>query len=141
MLHLNHVSTAGAATSDDFIKKASGRYYTGESVGRQLARTVARSYAASNNCGEEICVVDPFGGDGRLLAWLMDAWTELHLPRRAWRLQLWDITDIGFAVAQQRFNKLRVDGLDVECELIVGDAFRQGPAHASNFDIVITNPP
>ena len=141
MLHLNHVSTAGAATSDDFIKKASGRYYTGESVGRQLARTVARSYAASNNCGEEICVVDPFGGDGRLLAWLMDAWAELHLPRRAWRLQLWDITDIGFAVAQQRFNKLRVDGLDVECELIVGDAFRQGPAHASNFDIVITNPP
>ncbi|QXI34382.1 Alw26I/Eco31I/Esp3I family type II restriction adenine-specific DNA-methyltransferase [Pseudomonas promysalinigenes] len=141
MLHLNHVSTADAPTHDNFIKKASGRYYTGESVGRQLARTVARSFAATSDLSEEICVIDPFGGDGRLLGWLIDAWAELCLPRRKWRLQLWDISDLGFDVAREKFDKLRQDGLEVECDFIVDDAFRYGPTCDARFDIVITNPP
>lgn len=129
------------ATPDEFVKRASGRYYTGEPVGRRLARAVAQSYAASSNHDAAIRVIDPFGGDGRLLGWLLEAWSDLGLPRRLWRLHLWDLTDIGFSTARGRLDQLRAQGFDVECEFIVGDTFRRGVAHTADFDIVITNPP
>jgi Alw26I/Eco31I/Esp3I family type II restriction m6 adenine DNA methyltransferase len=85
--------------------------------------------------------LDPFGGDGRLVAWLLEAWHELSLPPRSWRLQLWDLTDAGFHVARERVNALRNLGIQVRCDFVMGDAFRHGATHTTSFDIVITNPP
>lgn len=141
MLHLNHIGTKTAEPSGELMKKASGRYYTGEPVGRRLANVVARHLAVSCQGKYEIRVLDPFGGDGRLLIWLIEAWTSLSLPKFSWRLELWDLDNAGFDVADFHVQRLREQGVDVTCEYIVEDAFHRGLSCSKKFDAVITNPP
>jgi len=141
VLHLNHIGTKIAGSDGELMKKASGRYYTGEPVGRRLANVVARQLAISCQGKHEIRVVDPFGGDGRLLIWLIEAWIDLSLPKSAWRLELWDLDNTDFGVANSHVQRLREQGVDVVCEYLTADAFHRGVACSKNFDAVITNPP
>lgn len=141
MLHLNHIRTKIATPTNKLMKKASGRYYTGEAVGRRLAQVAARALAASWQGQHEIHAVDPFGGDGRLLVWLVEAWIDLSMPQCAWRLELWDLNNADFIVAKAHIELLRNKGIDVTCEYIVADAFQRAINSTNTFDIVITNPP
>ncbi|MFM4844504.1 Alw26I/Eco31I/Esp3I family type II restriction adenine-specific DNA-methyltransferase [Aeromonas caviae] len=141
MFHLKKIRIAKAASTEAFIKKASGRYYTGELVGRRLAKTVISAFAASNRFSQNVSVIDPFGGDGRLLVWLLEAWEQQCLPPCSWRLELWDLYDTDFNTAKANLERLREHGFDIECSFKVGDAFQRGRTEFSKFDIVITNPP
>lgn len=142
MFHLDKIRIAKAASTEAFIKKASGRYYTGEPVGRRLANVVVSTFAASNSrFSREVTAIDPFGGDGRLLVWLLEAWDQQCLPPCSWRLELWDLYDTGFNAAKVNLERLREQGVDIKCSFKVGDAFQRGKSEFSRFDIVITNPP
>lgn len=141
MLHLNNIRITEAVPAQAFVKKASGRYYTGEPVGRRLASVVASTFAASNKTAERISAIDPFGGDGRLLVWLLEAWGQQCLPPCSWHMELWDLDGADFSVARTSLELLRNCGIEVECSFKVGDAFKEGKSRLSDFDIVITNPP
>ena len=141
MLHIDYLKERG---SDDagFVKRASGRYYTGEVVGRQLAVEVAIAFHSEHPSARKIKVVDPFGGDGRLIAWLFDAWGDLGFPKVQWDVSLWDLDDVGFSDAKTRLieaSKRNNHRFQVDFQVV--DAFAQTFNSQSAYDLVITNPP
>ncbi len=141
MLHLEYLKERG---SDEaiFFKRASGRYYTGEIVGRRLASEVAQAFNAAHPRARKISAADPFGGDGRLIVWLMDAWAELGLPKVQWDVTLWDVSDVGFGEAEVRLNTASTRNKQrLRISLQVGDAFAKALKARGQFDVVMTNPP
>lgn len=141
MLHLECLSMRGVDEAILF-KRASGRYYTGEIVGRRLASEVARAFHTAYPSVRKISAADPFGGDGRLIVWLMDAWAELSLPKVQWDVTLWDVNDVGFDEAKARLNEASTQNKQkLRINLHVGDAFSKALEARGQFDVVITNPP
>lgn len=133
---------ARAEAQQGFVKRASGRYYTGERAGRQLAQKIANDFRVAHPRARTIRAVDPFGGDGRLLEWLIDAWTELGYPKVKWILSIWDIDADGLDRARSRFAHV-VGNMCTTCvqDYRLVDAFEHGLTRREEFDIVLTNPP
>lgn len=141
MLHLECLKMRGNHEAILF-KRASGRYYTGEIVGRRLASEVAQAFHSAYPSVRKISAADPFGGDGRLIVWLMDAWAELSLPKVHWDITLWDVNDVGFDEAEARLNEASTRNKQrLRINLHVGDAFAKALDARGHFDVVITNPP
>lgn len=141
MLHLDQVKHDENDPAQELLKKASGRYYTGEPVGRRLADSVAAAAAKRRILDEgEISVLDPFGGDGRLIDWLIQAWQRHQQPPVTWNVELWDLSDCGFETARQRLEALKASGVSLTYDLQAVDSFKRADG-CSQFDIVITNPP
>jgi DNA (cytosine-5)-methyltransferase 1 len=141
MLHLNQLDDESKA-NEELLKRASGRFYTGEPVGRQLAAGVASALAASVESGlTRIRLIDPFGGDGRLVAWLIESCTEIGLASLTWDVELWDLSEVGFSEARRRVAALEASGISIEFRTFLGDAFGEAVTREASFDVVITNPP
>ena len=141
MLHLDHLKDEPKA-NEEFLKRASGRFYTGAPVGRQLADAVASAVAGCLRPRQtRIRLIDPFGGDGRLVAWLIEACIEGGWTKLAWDVELWDLSEVGFREAQRRIAALKALGANIEFRTFLGDAFKEAATHEGGFDVVITNPP
>lgn len=141
MLHLDHLDNESQA-NEELLKRASGRFYTGEPVGRQLAACVASVITDSKNSwGANIRVIDPFGGDGRLVSWLIESCVKRGITSLSWHVELWDLSDVGFQEARHRIGALQAEGVDIEFRTFIGDTFDEGTTHRERFDVVITNPP
>lgn len=141
MRHLHSIA-GESRVAEDFLKRASGRFYTGEKVGRALAASVVEAVSTrAVDFGSSIRVIDPFAGDGRLVAWLVEACDQRGLEARTWRVELWDLVDVGFDAARRRLEALRAERVDLQYRMVTGDAFSMGASHIRAFDIVITNPP
>ena len=143
MLHLQHLQDSEYVNAEHFVKRASGRYYTGEPAGRALALSVASKYRGANPAPSLIKVVEPFGGDGRLLEWLIEAWLDSGGSDKAvWDLSVWDLAGEGLNSAKARIDTLAVRrGIKVIQHHRCVDAFVEALDHQKAFDIVITNPP
>lgn len=143
MFHLNYFKMGVSdGDGDGFIKKASGRYYTGAPAGRELARRIAVAYHLSHQKAGTISVIDPFGGDGRLIEWLIEAWAELGYQQVNWNVSIWDLDTVGFDAARTRLANVSLKtGAKVEQNYLVVDTFAEAYSHAGSFDIVLTNPP
>ncbi len=89
-----------------------------------------------------IRVLDPFGGDGRLIEWLIEAWLQSGFPVVKWDVAIWDLDDVGFDVAKQRLERLeREYGINCLATFKEADAFSKALKNRAAFDVVITNPP
>ena len=143
MFHLNYlINGAELGDGGGFVKKASGRYYTGELAGRELASRIATAYHLSHPKVQAIRVIDPFGGDGRLLEWLIEAWTELGYQRVNWYVSVWDLDTVGVEAARTRLTNTALKiGATIEQSYSVVDALAEALSHTGSFDIVLTNPP
>lgn len=125
-----------------FLTRAAGQYYTGEEVGRRLAREVAEAFHIAHSATSAIKVVDPFLGDGRLIGWLIEAWYEAGFPDVRWQVDGWDISDAGFDRANADLRRLAADlQIKLRTKFSVGDAFATALKKRGCFDIVVTNPP
>ncbi|MEH0372452.1 Alw26I/Eco31I/Esp3I family type II restriction adenine-specific DNA-methyltransferase [Vibrio mimicus] len=140
MQHLDFLAKLENST-EEFINKASGRFYTGEPVGRHLAQVAADTYIKDTPSIKSIKVVDPFGGDGRLIDWLLAYWREMNYPSVQWDIHLWDLSDTGFELAHQRIVRAQGLGMDIQFTLKTLDSFKEALKNKDKFDIVITNPP
>lgn len=141
MKHVGLLRNCSSIDSNPLINKASGRYYTGEPVGRRLARVVAQNFRLHNPNAQSITVIDPFGGDGRLVHWLISEWRDLGYPPVHWEVSIWDINGDSFEVARTCLFFKRHGDRQPDLSLKVLDTFREVEKHQHNFDIVLTNPP
>lgn len=140
MLHLEHLKKGG--NQDQLIKRAAGRYYTGELVGRRLASEVAAAYYHAQPSPQKIKVLDPFGGDGRLIEWLIEAWLQSGFPDVQWDVSLWDLDSVGLDAARIRVKRLaKKYGAKCRVRFRVLDTFCETLRNRAGFDILITNPP
>lgn len=121
------------------LRRAAGRYYTPECIGRPMARALAS--LIRNRPADGMRLVDPFGGDGRLLVWLLQE-AVAHLQGASVTIEVWDLDGPGVAKA--------VRSLEDEAERLGIDAFVTGRVANSfafatqaneQFDVVVTNPP
>lgn len=141
MLHLDYLKEGGSDEAH-FVKRATGRYYTGELVGRRLAQQVATTYHRAQPSARSIAVVDPFGGDGRLIEWLVEAWVDSAFPDVRWEIAIWDLDDVGFSDARERLKGIAARrGVKQRCTFKTLDTFSEALKKRGSFDLVLTNPP
>lgn len=119
-------------------RKAAGLYYTPECIGRPMAKALAARMKLQS---ESIRLLDPFGGDGRLLAWLLQE-AAPRLKSVDVHLELWDADAPAVA---RGVEALEAEGRRLGLRLsVIGrstDTFCQGVTSREQFDVVITNPP
>lgn len=130
-----------ASNGKDIVQRATGRFYTHELIGRYLASELAASLAPDSRV-TEVRVVDPFCGDGRLVAWLLQETHDRHPGHGEWTVDLWDCdaAAVKRAVAAVEAEAARL-GRAVTVRGRTWDTFAEAPAMARKFDVVITNPP
>src|SRR5690242_10986270 len=138
---VNHIAMLEAAdqtaiNGKDIQQRVAGRFYTHEAIGDRLARTVAALVGAR----ERLTVADPFGGDGRLVCWLVERLAAHGVQRVA--ATIWEQETVALAAARERIAACATRlGLDVEVDGWAGDTFDRAAGSHERFDIVITNPP
>ena len=138
-LCVGHTSYGSAAKG--LLQRATGRFYTSETIGRALARGVFAAWSPPYGQAV-ITVIDPFCGDGRLVAWALEEANALGISPTEWRVALWD-TDAD-AVAQATLRLTEVcQRLQLACEIRaeVHDTFLTAPIRTERYDVCVTNPP
>jgi len=141
LLHLDYLKERGRDEAH-FVKRATGRYYTGEPVGRRLAQQAAMAFHRLHPFARSIAVVDPFGGDGRLIEWLVEAWVDSAFPDVRWDIAIWDLDDVGFSDARERLKGVTARyGVKQRCTFKTLDTFSEALKKRASFDLVLTNPP
>ena len=132
---------AAKATTDlDHAKRAFGRYYTPRAIAARLAEDVAA--AIEGRAGEFISCIDPFCGDGRLVAAVMRSSHRRTHSSTRWNVMLCDL-DAGVVDDAVEAVAAVAAELMLDCEIHGGvtDAFSLLPEHGGEYDIVVTNPP
>jgi Alw26I/Eco31I/Esp3I family type II restriction m6 adenine DNA methyltransferase len=130
-----------ASNGKDIVRRATGRFYTHELIGRYLACELAASLDGDSHA-TRISVVDPFCGDGRLVAWLLQETHDRYPGQAEWAIDLWDCDGAAVkrAVATVEAEAARL-GRAVTVRGRTWDTFEEAPAMAGKFDVVVTNPP
>lgn len=142
MLHLKHLhESTSDEVSRSFLKKATGQFYTGEIVGVRLASLVASSMHERFAAKSHLRVIDPFGGDGRLIEWLVRSWRGQGYKRVDWDVTVVDVNRDGFQTCKDRISALMREGEDISLSLLARDSFFDLEEDYGRFDAVITNPP
>lgn len=119
-------------------RRVSGSFYTHELIGRHLSAAMAERAATRNSAVTSL--IDPFCGDGRLVAWLLEALRPgLDKPLE---IHLWDIDNdaVANAVTKLQGAITRLE-LTADVHAWVGDTFTRARDVTQRFDAVITNPP
>ena len=141
MDHLEQVQALNPELPDNFLIRATGRFFTSQEIADHLIQAVLAAMQGKVCEGQIVSVADPFAGDGRLIAWLIKAWHAMGLPKVSWRASMWDLCEKGIEDAKSRMAELENAGHSVVCEYWVGDSFRHSQAHHGKIDICISNPP
>jgi Alw26I/Eco31I/Esp3I family type II restriction m6 adenine DNA methyltransferase len=141
VFHLELLKNRGSQV-EALAKRASGRYYTGEVVGRRLAAEAVAALHQAFPTATSLSIADPFGGDGRLVEWLLEAWSSAGLAPVQWKICIWDMDDVGFDTARARFKRLSTT-CKPKCKVHfeVVDSFAEAGKREGTFDLIITNPP
>jgi Alw26I/Eco31I/Esp3I family type II restriction m6 adenine DNA methyltransferase len=139
---LRHLAVISKADSAKFNGKsvqqrAAGRFYTHELIGRALTRQVAERIPPGSR---SVSVIDPFAGDGRLVAWLAPLLAERgieHLDASLWDQDEGAVQKAGCAVEEAA----AAVGLSTHVDTWVGDTFDRAAAERQRWTAVVTNPP
>jgi len=140
MQHVEELLKTTSLVPESFLVTATGRFYTPESLGKNLVNTILDTIEASVRSRETISIIDPFGGDGRLITWLIDEWTNRKFPNVSWNIELWDINGDDLADFE-KINRERLPHSTISVTTKIGDSFVIAKECLDKFDIVITNPP
>jgi len=121
-------------------QRLTGRFYTHARIGKAMAIDVAGRL----NVHDDLKIIDPFCGDGRLLCWLLEAMHEQgKIPLRSLEISGWDCDSSAVEISKnsilRKLKELRI--LIARVDVQVLDSFWFGLKHANSFDICITNPP
>lgn len=123
------------------LVRATGRFYTPEVIGRDLAKTIIRTIG--NRSRPALRVIDPFAGDGRLICWLMEEYARSgnREPER-WVIDLWDCDDVALLHARSAIRSVaNALGLRYTVRSFPEDSFKKALRARSAYDVVVTNPP
>lgn len=138
---MNHVAILEAAdrtaiNGKDLQQRAAGRFYTHRAIGARLASTIAPLVAGRRR----LTVADPFGGDGRLVCWLLRELADRGVERVV--ATIWEQEAAAAPVAHDRIGaEASRLGLEVDVDVWTGDTFERAAGGRERFDVVVTNPP
>ncbi len=141
MDHIQYLNNADSLISVSLANKLSGRYYTHETIARNGIKKLLQELSYLKFSKQGFKVIDPFGGDGRLICWLIEEWKKSELPSVKWEIHIWDIYQEGLNKAEQSFQEIQEAGIEIDYKIDCLDSFRLALENLETFDLVITNPP
>lgn len=139
MDHLHQIRSSKG--NEELLVKLTGKYYTHEFVAKNAIRKMIEVIKEQNFFKANYRICDPFCGDGRLIFWFLEEWSNLDLPKVNWSIELWDIDKNGLNAAKLAVEKLKKDWSISEINVVNHDSFKLGIEGVNKCDIVITNPP
>jgi Alw26I/Eco31I/Esp3I family type II restriction m6 adenine DNA methyltransferase len=125
----------------NLLLRTSGRFYTHERVARKLSETLITH---ADCWGEgKVDIVEPFSGDGRLVAQLLRVAARLSGGKeRQYNVELWDCDAEALSLAERNVAATaQALGLNVIIHARCGNTFLLADAGTGKFDVCITNPP
>ena len=144
MLNNEDIFNKISDTSTNLEKRFFGKYYTPKIAARGIINEFINQISLKPGLKKRLKIIDPFGGDGRLIKWLIEEANTRNFENLSWDVTLWDINDIGLHQAKRELLELRKKK-NLTFEIIHSDAFtRYKKTIQSNFqkyDFVLTNPP
>ncbi len=142
MDHLAHLRTSGLAEFGDdpknLLTRATGRFYTPTVIAEHLVDAILQAWKPTT---DTVRAVEPFCGDGRLIALLMEK-AALAYPALKWDIEIWDCEEAPLNIARDTISRV-AKRLKVKAQVTarVGDSFARAPEFFGQFDLCITNPP
>lgn len=100
MDHIKFIRTTEESVRRSFVVNATGRYYTHASVAGNMSKISIDRWTRKIEENEEMRLLDPFGGDGRLAIEFIKAWIVSDRPSVRWNVTLWDLSEYGFLAAK-----------------------------------------
>ena len=104
---MNHLdvfqSLSTTSLADEFIKRASGRYYTHKSIADQMFNPLLQEKDFTE--APRLKVIDPFAGDGRLILWLIE-FCSINNLNKTWDFLLIRILGWGGLFGFAKFRPL-----------------------------------
>ena len=125
--------------SDFEDKKILGKFYTNEFVVKNLVQDILDINQTKK---EEISIIDPFAGDGRMIIRFLEELSKRQSPIKKVSVEIWDIDKKAVSLALREIEEIskRLPYI-VEVQEKVTDAFIEYVDGIGKYDICITNPP
>ena len=122
-------------------EKLLGKFYTDFDVAASMIKEVVRHFS-TDRFTDEIKIIDPFCGDGRLIVELLqELLNQKKLPRRIY-ISSWDIDGNAVEKASEAICTFKKqNGLLITVDAKKADAFVEYKAAERGYDICVTNPP
>lgn len=141
---MNHVrilranqSSESAYSGKTLEERLTGRFYTPEFISDILHDQLLPLVRDRG----ELSVIDPFCGDGRLVASFLYKARE-KLAGKDIHISLWDCDEAAIVVARRNVEfALAECGISGTVTATCGDTFTVAPHHTNSFDLCVTNPP
>lgn len=140
ILDLTSGVDSGYKAGKNLEQRLTGRFYTHPRIGRAMAREIVSRIKKT----DELRIIDPFCGDGRLLCWLLEALAECNkLPTGKLHVSAWDCDSVAVNEAKKNLalvllkTKVAISDLDI----ISVDSFEYAHGKLMSYDVCITNPP
>lgn len=140
MQHIEGLKNTNSVIPDNFVANATGRFYTSKLLATNLISSILDALGPTIGSRDSINIIDPFGGDGRLITWLIEEWNSRKLPKVRWNIELWDVDGDNLADFE-RLNRELLPHTTVSVTTKIGDSFVNAKGFRGQFDLVITNPP
>ena len=123
----------------NLAQKNTGKFYTPETIALPLIEKTLKAAQIKERRGR-IRIIDPFCGDGRLIAWMLPFLNGIKAPIE---IHLWDYDDDAVSCAATKIKSLgKTLNLKLDVVAKKADSFSEFFENWENrFDIVITNPP
>lgn len=148
---LQSTPTAQIGTGrENLLIKTTGKFYTPKFIGERLVDAVLTVASQTEDAGE-LSIIDPFCGDGRLIAWLLERISIFPgLTERLWRIEIWDCDEQAVIKAKRNIQRIANHvGINFTISTSVHDSFTYAISQfrcrpsciEPQFDITITNPP
>lgn len=139
--YLDQIKKSKTEGSSEILVKLTGRYYTHEVIARNALTKLLEDIRAAGFYKKRYTICDPFSGDGRLVFWFLQLWSEQNLPEAQWTVELWDIDGEGLNESELAFDNLFSGRNDIRVIRKNCDSFKAGRKQSDYFDFVVTNPP
>lgn len=138
---IDHVDLAEklspSTSKKSLAQKNSGKFYTPEAIASPLIKQIIEISKGSSN--EPLKIIDPFCGDGRLIAWLLPYLKN----KKSLTIYLWDYDSDAVEQASIKVKKV-AEQLNLKVDIVAKktDSFIEFfNGNEGAFDIVLTNPP
>jgi Alw26I/Eco31I/Esp3I family type II restriction m6 adenine DNA methyltransferase len=125
----------------NLYRRALGRFYTHDLVAGHMIDSLLACVPEAP--GQPLRVVEPFAGDGRLIARLLEASDRRpDLRTRQWIFHLWDCDEKTLPKAESTvYDAIANAGVDAEVNTLLGDVFDIARDYLGRFHLCVTNPP
>lgn len=134
----------GHSTAKLLEPRAMGKFYTHPLIATWLAEHIIASLSPERITSlRDIYILDPFCGDGRLLAILLEQLDRLEWGRQPrWHVEFWDYDESAVQAAYTNLSsRIKEMALEIVLKPAIHDSLFVENGFYNKYEVVVTNPP